>query len=534
MKKKNNFFKGVLSLVIAQIVIKILGMIYSLYLTNKRGFGDTGNAIYMSGYQVFALFLTISSIGVPNAISKLISEKLAKNDEYGADRIFKIALTAFAIVGFIETSILFLFAKEISNNLLQIKEAEYSLMFLSPAIFFVSISSVIEGYFNGKKEIKQTAKAQSVEQLLKMICTIIFVEFVAKISGNNTEYMAASASFATTIATILSVLYLYVISRKIRKKVNYKNLIYYKKEKISTIVINIAKVSIPLAICSMLVALYKNIDALTVVRILKKFVGEELAQTKYGILTSKVDVLLTVPLSFNMAFTIALIPEIASAKVRNDEKEISDKISFSLFITMILAIPSMFGIYCYAEEIIRLLFPNAIQGAELLKISAFVIPFEILVQTINGSLQGLGKHGMTTLSLLIGGIVKLIGNIVFINMPIFLEKGAIISTICCYCVVFFISGFVLIRNCKIKLDVVQYLIKPMISSFIMIILSKMLYAFLASKDIKQQYIIIISILFAVIVYILVLAILMLSEIIKTFKDKKIFFVNKIKKSKLES
>ena len=70
--KINNFFAGIFSLLISQVLVKIFGVLYSLYLTNKVGFGDEGNAIYMSGYQIYALLLTLSSIGVPNAISKLI------------------------------------------------------------------------------------------------------------------------------------------------------------------------------------------------------------------------------------------------------------------------------------------------------------------------------------------------------------------------------------------------------------------------------------------------------------------------------
>ncbi len=521
MRVKNSFFRGVLSLFTAQIIIKIFGMVYSLYLTNKKGFGDAGNAIYMSGYQIYALFLTISSIGVPNAISKLVSEKLANNEEYGADRIFKTALITFSIFGIACTAILFLFSENIANNLLQIKESKYSLMFLAPAIFFVSVSSVVEGYFNGRKEIKQTAKAQSIEQLLKMIFTIGFVEVIANLSGNNTKYMAAAANFATTVATMLSVFYLYIISKKIRKNIDFKSLRSYEKESLLSIIINIAKVSIPLAIGSMLVALYKNIDALTVVRILKNFIGEELAQARYGILTSKVDVLLTVPLSFTMAFIVALIPEIASAKVRKDDDEISKKISFSILVTMLMAIPAMFGIYYYAEDIIKLLFPNAMQGAELLRISAFVIPFEILVQTINGSLQGLGKLKVTTFALLIGAIVKLIGNIIFMNIPALLEKGAIISTMCCYFTVFIISGMSLRKNCKLKIDIIQVLIKPVIASIIMIVVSKILYQYLITLGFIQKYVTIITILSAVIIYIVTLVPMMSKEFFENLKVKNV-------------
>ena len=70
--KKESFMQGVMTIMFSQILIKVLGLIYTLYLTNRDGFGDAGNSIYISGYQIYALLLTISSICVPNAISKLV------------------------------------------------------------------------------------------------------------------------------------------------------------------------------------------------------------------------------------------------------------------------------------------------------------------------------------------------------------------------------------------------------------------------------------------------------------------------------
>lgn len=75
--KKESFMQGVLVLMLSQMMIKILGLVYRLYLTNREGFGDKGNAIYGSGFQIYALLLTLSSVGVPNAISKLVSERVA-------------------------------------------------------------------------------------------------------------------------------------------------------------------------------------------------------------------------------------------------------------------------------------------------------------------------------------------------------------------------------------------------------------------------------------------------------------------------
>ena len=75
--KRENLIKGILYLLLSQVFIKIVGLVYKFYLTNKEGFGDNGNAIYSSGFQIYALLLTFSSTGVPNAIAKMVSERLA-------------------------------------------------------------------------------------------------------------------------------------------------------------------------------------------------------------------------------------------------------------------------------------------------------------------------------------------------------------------------------------------------------------------------------------------------------------------------
>jgi len=216
--RKEGFMQGVLSLMFSQVIIKILGLVYSMYLTNREGFGDSGNAIYMSGYQVYAMLLTLSSIGVPNAISKLVSEKLALGDKKAANRIFKIAFITFACIGFGGTLLLFVGAKVIANVWLQIPEAEYTLMTLSPAIFFVSISSVIRGYFNGHQKMSATARSQTFEQIFKTSLTIIIVEIVAICTNINTTLMAAGANLATTFATFLSFSYIFALYKMNRKE----------------------------------------------------------------------------------------------------------------------------------------------------------------------------------------------------------------------------------------------------------------------------------------------------------------------------
>lgn len=194
--------ESIVILMFSQVIIKIVGLVYKLYLTNKEGFGDKGNAIYGGAFQIYALFLTISSIGVPNAISKLVSSKVAIGDNKGAYRVFKIAFALFGILGFICSSILFLGAKIIANQYLQIPEAEMAIIALAPSIFFVSIASVLKGYFNGRENIRVTANSQSLEQVYKTILTIIIVENIAYISSKNTILMAGGAAIGTTLATM--------------------------------------------------------------------------------------------------------------------------------------------------------------------------------------------------------------------------------------------------------------------------------------------------------------------------------------------
>ena len=197
--KKTSFLKNVVVLLVAHIFIKIIGVINKIYLTNKQGFGDEGNAIYSSAFQIYALFLTISSMGIPNAVSKIVSERLAVGDSKGAHKTFKIAIIAFGLLGFALSLFLFLFAETMAEQWLQIPEAKLSLLALSPAIFFTSITAVIKGYFNGRENLNIGANSQTIEQIFRTILTITLIEFIAQTTGFDTRVMAGGAAVATTL-----------------------------------------------------------------------------------------------------------------------------------------------------------------------------------------------------------------------------------------------------------------------------------------------------------------------------------------------
>ncbi len=497
--KLNDFVNGIVSLVISQILIKLFGVIYSVYLTNKTGFGDEGNAIYMSGYQIYALLLTVSSIGVPNAISRLIAEKTGQKDVINRERIFLIAIFLFAIVGIIGTIFLYLFSEFFSSKILEIPKADLSLKVLSPAIFCVSISSVVRGFFNGINRIKITAKVQFIEQVLKSFLTIILVEIASKYSNNNCEIMAAVANLATTIATFISMIY---ILKEYSKITNiYETKVYFPRERIIYIIRNILVISMPMTLNAILSSLGKNIDSITIVKILKKIIGEEEAIKKYGIISSKIDILVSMPLSFNASISTALIPEITKLKSRNDIQELVRKIKFSILITLIIGIPYCFGIYYYSNDILNILFPNASEGAILLKLSASGIIFSMLAQTINAILQALGNNKVPVFASIIGIIFKLLSNIYLMKIDGVYEKGAIIGNIVSSIISFLIVYYSLRKIIKLDFKIFQISFKPIFGSCIMIILSLFI-----KKNILQNYINgnclgLISIVIAVIIYV---------------------------------
>ena len=501
--KKEGFMQSVLLLMISQLAIKLLGLIYKIYLTNKPGYGDVGNAIGGSGYQIYALLLTISSIGVPNAISKLVAEKVVVGDNKGAHRIFKIALLTFGIIGFIGTMILFLGAGYIANIILQIPEAEMTLIALSPSIFFVTIASVMRGYFNGREKISVTAKSQTLEQIFKTLLTVIVVEIVGISTNLDTTFMSAGANLATTLSVLLSFGYLSIYYRIYKSHIanDIKNTVNHRKESILIVVKKILFVSTPITLSAIMSTLNKNIDSITVVKGLKKFLTESEAKLQYGILNGKVDTLTTLPLSFNIAFATALVPYVASSIAKGDKENASKRISFSILISIIIGLPCTVGMIIFAQPIIDLLFPNATNGAMLLQASAITIIFSVLAQTVNGALQGLGKIMVPAITSIIGLIAKLILNIYLIQIPPIGIYGAIIGSIVNNILVFCLSYIILMKTIKVNLKFSKSVIKPILATIIMGICSYFIYFNLYSI-ISKRIATIIAITFAIIIYLL--------------------------------
>lgn len=479
IKSKEGFVQGIFAMMTSQVVVKVLGLFYKLYLTNRSGFGDEGNAIANAGFQVYALMLSITAIGIPGAISKIIAKKLSIGDHRGANKILKMSLMIFATVGLVGSYFLYSFADTFANQYLHIKEAKLSIIALSPSIFLVSVISVLKGYFNGRESIKTTAKAQGIDQFVNTILTISTIELMVFITKKtNTERMAAISNLSTTFGNIAELTYLIKEYIKIKPEIKKEILSSADIEntRIKVLLKEIAKVAIPISLTALIMSISKNIDSTTIVKELSNVVGYKEAKKQYGILSGKVDPLINLPLSFNMAIITALLPSISATNGNADK--INKRIFQSYFIGMAISFPILFIYMCYPNEILSLLFPNATSGWKILRVSAISIIFITLEQINNTILEGLEKPFVPIISILIGVIVKAILNRILVpqvNTPYGGTIGACISTVMCHIVATLISikGLKSIKNIKLNTQSnIKAIAIPLILSIAMIAVTK--------------------------------------------------------------
>ena len=468
-KTANSFMKNVAILIFSQLLIKVLGLIYKLVITNVPGFGDTGLGYYSAGYQIYALLLTLSSIGIPSVISKLVSERIAIGDTKGAQRIFSVAFKFFTTVGFVLSFGLFFGADFIATNILNVPDVAHVMRVLSPAIVFVAMSAVYRGYFSGQQNMKPTSVSQTLEQFLNCVLSITFVYACV---GKDTYIMAAVGNLSTTCAIVITFVYL---------------LMYYKHNRLNTkgsmpspergksnkeLLKTILGISIPITVSSLISVISGVIDTATVsncIQIAYESTGmgkealEALAMESTGIL-SKVDTLVSFPLAINLAFSTALVPAVSEALAIKDKKTASRRLSFSFFASLIIILPCALGFIALADPILKMLYPTASNGAGVFMIASVSMILTALSQTMTGGLYGVNQSKIPAIAAGLGAVIKFILNMILIRNPNIGIYGASISSFVYALIVFFISYKVMNRCVNMHIKFRKHILKPVLSA----------------------------------------------------------------------
>ena len=477
LQKENNtsFLKNVMMLMVAQVLVKVLGLVYRILIVGADGFGDVGNGYYATGYQIYMVLLAISSMGIPNVLSKMVSERVAKEDYIGAKRIFKASLCLFVSFGAVLGILLFAFSGVIATEFLKASGVKYTLMVLAPAIPLVSASAVLRGYFAGLGSMKANSTSQVVEQFFNCVLS---VGFVYACVGQDTAVMAAAGNLSTTLACLTAVVYLAIYYSTRRKDI--KSLCAEQTAPTENIPSNklvwvILAVSIPFSISSLISTANSAIDTVTVSRCIQNvfapFISdatelERTAMELYGKL-QKAETITHLPMAVSSTLYAAMVPVVSAAFAKKDTEAANRKIASSVFLSSLVICPCMGGLVVLADPILRMLYPSVPDGALILQLLVITLPLCTLTYILNGVLYGAGKLKIPAIALGIGAVVKLILNIVLISIPSLNIYGAVISTITYQTVVFVIETVVVYKTITIKIDFKKAFLKPALSALVM-------------------------------------------------------------------
>ncbi|WP_058486766.1 putative polysaccharide biosynthesis protein [Defluviitalea phaphyphila] len=490
-------------LAVASLIVRVIGLVYRWPLTNM--IGDFGNSLYGIAFTIYIFFFILSSSGITAAVSKMVSERIALKQYKNAHKVFKISLLIATITGMGASLALWFGASPILNFIAKSPKAIYSIRALSPTLFIVAIMGVFRGYFQGMNTMVPTAISQIIEQIFNAIFSIFLAGFFLKYG---IEFGAAGGTMGTGIGALAGLIFLILIYILIRSRIIKK----FKKQKdcyIEESFLDISKmlfaISIPIIIGSTIASITNLIDMKMIMSILQSMDMTEVQINElYGQFVGKYVTLTNLPVSLSAALAVAVVPNIAASIALKEKNIVSNKVNLAIRIAMILAAPSAVGLFVLGDNILMMLFPKYPLGGDLLRIGAVVIIFLSLVQVLTAILQGIGKSHVPAVNAGIGSFIKIILNFFLISIPSLNVKGAIISAIFSYIIMTYLDMKAVINLTKVKIQVVNNFIKPIVAAISMGVFSWIFYKIIFWGINSNTFATLGSIILSMIIYVSIL------------------------------
>lgn len=471
-KGKSSFVKQAAILASAGMLVRFLGFVYRLPLTNMLG--DEGNGIYGMGYYIYTFLLILSSAGLPAAISKLVSERLALRQYRNAHRVFQTSLIVSASLGTIFAILMALTARQ-TAALVKTPDSYYCILSLCPTLIIVAIMSVYRGYFQGMNTMVPTAISQIVEQIFNAFFSVylayIFLGmFIPEGETENIALGAAGGTMGTGIGALAGLVIVFISYMMIRPYLLRRAKICRQpyEETRTELVKRLMGIAWPIIVGTAVFSMTNLIDIGMVMRILTASgYSETEATVLYGQLSGKYVTLTTLPVAISSSIATAVLPSIAASNRLGERKQVNRKMNLTMRISMIISVPAAVGIGVLGPQIIAMLFQKASDGGILLTVGAISIIFLALCQTATGILQGIGHIRVPVVGALLGAVMKVILNAILIPIPALNIIGAVLSTTGCYLVASIFDVYMLSRITKVRFDFKRILLKPILGSIVM-------------------------------------------------------------------
>lgn len=457
MRKIKIFLINTTILTLTSLLISGINTIFNIYIANKLGSETIG--VFQLVLSIYFFAITISTSGINLTATKIIAEEIANGTMSGVKKAIKQCLIFSAILSITSSTLLIILAPYISENYLNNKISAKVFYILAPCLPFLSISTVISGYFSARRKASKNAMGQIIEQLSKiLIIAYIFKSFMPK----GIEYGCISLVIGSGLSEIFSFIYLY-ISFKIDKKQYRTNSNYLK-----TYSKKILKISVPLALTSYLRSGLSTLKQVLIpLGLQKSGISYELALSRYGMITGMVMPILMFSSIFISSIGGLLIPEFSSYYAKNAYLQLN------YICNRILKLVSIFSIFIitvlmFFSDDLSLIIYNDLEISIFIRFMAPIIWFSYLDIIIDNMLKGINKQ----IGVMICNIIDLFVTIslIYFCLPIYGVYAYIAIIFISELLNFCISFWQLVKNIKLKSDFVLWIFKPLLSAILSIII----------------------------------------------------------------
>lgn len=469
---------GVTVLAISTVFVKLCGALYKIPLNNILG--DQGVTHFMSAYNIYAFLLTLSTAGLPLALSKLISEANATNRQNQIRRCLRTALVLFVSMGAVGSAAMLLFTEELAawmNNSM----AYYPIKALGISVVCVTIMCAFRGYAQGRQNMVPTAVSQFLEAFFKLVVGLPLAWLLIR-QGMGIEFGAAGAIVGVSIGTVLATLYMAINYFRSRPTLQGGD----TPQSYGMILRRLLGLGIPITIGQAGMSLLNLLDQKIIMGQLQSLTEKQIASgtlapmtameiegassALYGQYTFS-STLFNLPASFLPAVAISLVPAISVAVARKEHREVNRVVTTSFRLIGMLALPAGVGMSVLAGPILQLLYPAQTAAATAatyhLQILGIASIFVCIMLLTNSIMQAHGKVYLPICTMLIGGTAKVVINYILVGNPAINIKGAPIGTLVCYCLIALIN-LIIVRNMLAeKPNYFAIFFKPVLASTVM-------------------------------------------------------------------
>ncbi len=478
--KKQNYLHGAAILAAGVVILKILGAIYKIPLRNI--IGETGYGYFFAAYTIYNFFLTISTAGLPVALSRMISEANTLDRPRQARRTFRVATCTLGVLGLVFSLMMFLFPTEMAVAFVSKAMVSQCVYALSPAVLLVCLTSAFRGYIQGHGNMTPTTVGQVLEVLVKVVVGLALAIWFTRM-GKSVPVSAAGAIFGVSVGALAALIYMgWSFLRQYRGAAAAAcEASEDVPESSGRTLWQFIRIGVPITLGASVMSLFSLIDTKLINMQLPNVagIGTVLADELYGAY-STTQTLYNLPAAFITPMSIAVVPAISAAAVRRARNEVGQITESSLRISAVIAMPMGAGLAVLAAPIIALLFPDSNAAAPTILTYMGIASFFVCIALVtNAILQAHGNETLPIVSMLIGGVIKIVCNLLLVSRPEINILGAAIGTIVCYAVICVLNCLFIARKMTVKPNYAKAFLPPLLSTAVMAVCAWAVYGLAA-------------------------------------------------------